>query len=83
MEAFVLLSFCIMRIVGIILIVAGLIGFVITGITVTERETVLDLGPIEVQQERERTLPIGPITSGVVVVAGIVLLIAGSRTDKT
>lgn len=71
-----------MRIFGVILIVLGLIGFVIGGITVTERKTVLDVGPLEVQQERERTFPIGPVVSGIAVAAGVVLVFAGSRSGK-
>jgi hypothetical protein len=72
-----------MRIIGVILIVAGLLGFVVSSITYTERETVLDVGPLEVQKERERTIPIGPIGSGLVLAAGVVFVIVGSRTPKT
>lgn len=71
-----------MRIAGVILIVLGLIGFVIGGITVTERDTIVDLGPLEIQQERERTFPVGPVVSGIVVAAGIVLVVAGSRSSS-
>jgi hypothetical protein len=61
------------------LIVVGLIGFVVSTVTFTQRETIVDLGPIEVQETRERTIPIGPIGTGLVVIGGIVLIVAAGR----
>lgn len=67
------------RIIGIILIIVGVLGFAFGGIRMTEEETVLDVGPLEVQQERERVIPFGPVASGVAVVAGIALVVVGTR----
>lgn len=67
------------RIIGIILIVLGVLGFALGGISFTTKKEVADLGPIEIQKEQKKTIPIAPIASGVAVIAGIVLVVAGSR----
>ena len=68
-----------MRTVGVILIVLGILGFIFGGVSYTREETVADVGPLEVERDQTRTLPITPIASGVAVLAGVVLVIAGSR----
>jgi hypothetical protein len=37
------------------------------------------LGPLEVNQEKEHRVPVGPIVGGVCLAGGIVLLVAGGR----
>jgi hypothetical protein len=64
---------------GIILLVAGLAGLAWPVITYTKTEKVVDLGPVEVTAEREKRLPVPPIVGGLAAVAGIVIIIAGSR----
>jgi uncharacterized membrane protein len=66
-------------IVGIILIILGVFGFVYKRITYTEKEKVVDLGPLEIQSEEEKTLPIPEILSGVALVGGIVLVGVGAK----
>ncbi len=68
-----------MKIIGVILIVLGILGFLFGGISFTQRETVAEIGPIEVQREETRTFPIAPIASAAALIAGIGLVIAGSR----
>lgn len=74
-----------MRIIGIILIVLGLAGFFVGEVSFTQTEEVADVGPVEVETEQERTIPIRPIAAGGAVVAGIALVVVGSRrkTDET
>jgi hypothetical protein len=66
-------------IIGIVLILLGILGFVVPRITFTQTETVVDVGPLEVQAERERSIPIPDIAAGAAVVAGIALVVAGTR----
>ena len=68
-----------MRALGVVLIVLGILGFIVGGISFTTDETVADVGPLQVETERTRTIPITPIASGVAVLAGVVLVIAGAR----
>lgn len=67
------------RIAGGILIVIGLIGLIWGGISWTEEETLVDIGPIEARAEREKTVPITPVVGGIALVAGIVLLVVPRR----
>jgi len=66
-------------IIGIILIVLGILGFLFKSITYTEKEKVVDLGPLELQSEEKETIPIPEILSGIAVVGGIVLVAIGSK----
>ena len=49
------------------------------GLTYTTRERVVDIGPLKVDADRERTIPLPPVVGGAAVAAGVVLLIVGSR----
>jgi len=66
-------------IAGLVLIVLGIAALAYQGITYRSRETVIDIGPIHATAERERTVPLPPIVGGVAVLAGVALVIAGSR----
>jgi hypothetical protein len=72
-----------MKIVGIILIVLGILGFIFGSVTFTQTEEVADLGPLQIEREEERTFPIAPVASGVAVLAGIVLVVADTRRPRT
>ena len=66
-------------IIAIILIALGIAAFAYQGITYTTREKVVDLGPIQVTAEKNKTLPLPPIVGAVALVGGIVLLVVGGR----
>lgn len=68
-----------MKLIGIVLIVLGVIGLVAGGISWTEREKVVDIGPLEVTTENRESIPLPPIIGGLLLVAGVVLLVAGGR----
>lgn len=63
---------------GILLIVVGVVSFGYQAITYTQKEEVLDVGPITVTADTEKRIPIAPIV-GVALVAGGILLVAVSR----
>ncbi|MFO7444912.1 MAG: hypothetical protein R6W90_01035 [Ignavibacteriaceae bacterium] len=66
-------------IVGIVLIVLGVLGFIFKGISFTKTEEVVDLGPIEIESKETETLPVPEILSGIAIVGGIVLVAVGAR----
>lgn len=72
-----------MRILGGILIIAGIVGFLVTGVSYTTSEEVVDVGPVQVEQEQERSVPITPVASGILIVAGGVILVVGRRRETT
>jgi hypothetical protein len=64
---------------GILLIVVGIVGFAIGGITFTHEKKDVDLGPLQVFHKQSKTIPISPILSTISIVAGVGLVIAGAR----
>jgi hypothetical protein len=67
------------RTLGIILIVAGLLGLVWGGFSYTTSEKILDIGPIHATREKTHNLPLAPIAGVLVLAGGIVILVAGRK----
>lgn len=66
-------------VIGIILIVLGILGFIFKGISFTTEKEVADVGPLEIRTEETETVPIPEILSGIAIVGGIVLVVVGSK----
>lgn len=68
-----------MKIVGIVLIVAGLLGLIYGGFSYTRDRTALKVGPVELSVKQKETVNI-PLWVGIgAIVAGGVLLVLGGR----
>jgi uncharacterized membrane protein YidH (DUF202 family) len=67
------------KLIGIILIVLGVVALAAGGFSYTDREKVLDLGPLQATTETQRTFPVAPIAGVAAVAAGIALVVVGSR----
>ena len=68
-----------MKLIGIVLIVLGVAGLAYGGISWTSREKVVDLGPIQISNDKTRSLPLSPIAGGLCLIAGVLVLMAGGR----
>jgi len=68
-----------MKFLGIILIITGIAMFLVTGISYTTEETVIDAGPLQVSAENEESLNWPPYAGGIAVIAGFVLLAVGKK----
>jgi hypothetical protein len=68
-------------VIAILLIAIGIVAFGYQGITYTSREKVVDVGPLQMTTETEKTLPLPPIVGAIALVGGIVLLIAGNKKN--
>jgi uncharacterized membrane protein HdeD (DUF308 family) len=68
-----------MKILGVILIVLGIIALAYQGITYTTSEKVVDLGPLKVETQKERTIPLPPLVGAAFVVGGVILLVVSRR----
>jgi uncharacterized membrane protein YidH (DUF202 family) len=66
--------------VGILLIIVGVIGFAVGGISFTHEKKDVDMGPVQIQHKQTRTVPISPILSTVALIGGIGLVVVGARS---
>ncbi len=62
------------QILAVALIVLGVVALAYGNISFTRQKKVVDLGPVEVTQEKRETIPLTPIAGGVFLVSGIALL---------
>ncbi len=67
------------RIVGILLIVAGVVGFFTGGFSFTKESTAAKLGPLELTVKEKESVGIPPWLSIGAVVAGVAALALGGR----
>jgi hypothetical protein len=71
-----------MKAIGVLLIVLGVVGLAYGGFTWTTREKVVDLGPVQVTQDKTKSLPLPPIAGGICLVAGVLLLVGTGRKNS-
>ena len=69
-------------IVGILLVILGVIGLIYQGIGYTKKTDIVDVGPIHATADEHKTIPIPPSLSGIALVGGIALLIAGAKSGS-
>jgi hypothetical protein len=66
-------------IVGLLLIVLGIVGFVMGGVSFTHEKKDAQIGPVAIEHKSTNTVPISPILSGIVLVGGIALVVVGVK----
>ncbi|WP_257669088.1 hypothetical protein [Parapedobacter tibetensis] len=64
---------------GIILVVIGVVMLVWTGFSFTRKEKVIDIGALEVSADKEEHVNWPPYVGGVILVAGVVLLVTAKK----
>jgi hypothetical protein len=69
-------------VVGALLVFVGVVALSVGGFSFTSREKVANVGPVQVTTERSRSIPVPSILAGLAIVAGIVLIVASSRTTR-
>lgn len=67
------------RIVGFVLVVVGIVALVWGGVFWTERDTLLDAGPLQVTTEEREGVRLPPVVGAIALIGGIVLLVAPER----
>jgi len=65
--------------VGIIMIVLGIVLLIWTGFTYTQREKVVDAGPIQISADKEKSVNWPPYVGGIVLIAGVIVFIGSKR----
>ena len=72
-----------MKTLGIILIVLGGIMTVFTGFNIITKKEVADIGPIEINKEEKTPVYWSPITGGILIIAGAIILVGGRKGIKS
>ena len=67
------------RIVGLILVVIGIVALVWGGVFWTDRDTLINAGPLQVTTEQREGFRVQPIVGIIAIVGGIALLVARKR----
>ena len=65
--------------IGIILILLGASALVWQKVSYTARETVVEVGPVNITAETKKTVPLPPILGGMAIAGGVVLIIVGAK----
>ena len=67
------------RVIGVILLVVGIAALAWGGVFWTDRDTVLDAGPLEVQTENREGFAVPPVLGVIALVGGALLLFVPDR----
>jgi UDP-N-acetylmuramyl pentapeptide phosphotransferase/UDP-N-acetylglucosamine-1-phosphate transferase len=68
-----------MKTIGIIVLVIGIIMTVFTGFNIVTKKKVVDFGPVEINKEEKTPIYWSPVTGGILIVIGAIILVADSR----
>jgi uncharacterized membrane protein YidH (DUF202 family) len=67
-------------IIGVILIILGIVGFAMGGFSFTEKKKDVSMGPIQISHKEHKSIPISPILSTISLIAGVGLVVVGTRS---
>ena len=65
--------------IGVVLIMLGAVALVWQKFSYTTRETVVEVGPVNITADTKKTVPLPPILGGIAIAGGVVLVIVGAK----
>jgi hypothetical protein len=68
-----------MAIVGVVLIALGIVALAYGGFSFTSKDTVIDVGAIEITREDRDWVAMPPVLGGGAILIGVALLVASGR----
>jgi hypothetical protein len=71
-----------MRMLGIVLIIAGALALYFQEIPYKRREKVLDLGPLQATATKEESIPLPPWVGGGAIAVGVLMLAFGGSGGR-
>ncbi len=71
-----------MKVLGIILIVAGMLMLVFGNVSFTKEKKVVDIGPLEINKKEKKTIAWPNYAGGITILAGVIVLIAGGNKKE-
>ncbi len=63
-----------LKAIGVLLIVLGVVGLAYGGFSCTQKDTVIDAGPVQVTRDKTQSVAFPPIAGGILLVVGVALL---------
>lgn len=70
-----------MKVLGTILIIAGIAMIIFRGFSFQTQKKVVDIGPVEINKKENKWVGWPTYAGGIVAIAGVVLLVAGKKKD--
>ena len=71
-----------LKIIGIILIIAGLAALIYGGFTYTTHKKAVDVGPIQVEKTEHHSVPLPPLLGVVAIIGGGALVYFGAKEGR-
>ncbi len=68
-----------MKALGILLIIAGVLMLIFKGFSFTREKKVLDVGPVEINKQEQKTVAWPMYAGAITIAAGAVVLLASKR----
>lgn len=68
-----------MKAIGIVVLAIGILMTVFTGFNLVTKKEVVDVGPLEINKEEKTPIYWSPVTGGILIVAGIVIMVVGQK----
>jgi len=65
--------------IGLIMVVLGIVMLIWTGFTYTQREKVVDAGPVHISADKQHSVSWPPFAGGILLIGGIIVLVAGKK----
>ena len=72
-----------MKTLGIVVLALGLIMTIFTGFNIITKEKVVDIGPLEVSKEEKTPVYWSPVTGGILIIAGAIILVGSRKGIKS
>ena len=72
-----------MKNLAIVLIILGAIMTTVTGFSFVTKKKVVDLGSVEINREEKTPIYWSPITGGILIIAGAIILVGGRKGIKS
>lgn len=70
------------RVAGLVLVVLGIVALLWGGVFWTDRDTLIDAGPLEVTTEQREGVRVPPVVGIIALIGGVVLLVAPKRASR-
>lgn len=70
-----------MRVLGIILVIAGILMVIFNGVNFQTEKKVVDLGPVEINKKENKHIGWPAYAGGIAALAGVVILVTARKNN--